>query len=208
MNQQKYHKLNTSHIGHGLVCAYLALSLSPAAWAQSTPQAAQPGPAQATAPAAAMSPAAEPQPAPNRGPNAITLAAAQRGALSCASRIEQVTNYLGAGTQGGALLMVTPQSPDRQLISLAMELPLPTGASAYGTASFAPGQANGCGATFDSVSYWPSACAAVASQQFAQLKPSRALRKDITVLDGGPAMKVFLMAAGEGCVAIKKEIVL
>lgn len=189
-----------------LVLAAVSLPLGVVAQQRTTsPPVAPAQPAAAANAAAPVPPAATPAAAPNP----ITLAAVQRGALSCASRIEQVTGYLGAGTQGGALLLLTPQSPDRQLIGLAMELPLPKGISAYATASFAPGQVNGCGATFDSVSYWPSACAAVASQQFAQLKSVRALRKDISVLDGGPAMKVFLMPAGEsGCISIKKEIFL
>jgi hypothetical protein len=143
------------------------------------------------------------------GPNAVTLAAVQRGALACASRVEQVSNYLDVGRGSGGLLMFTPGQADQQLFGLSLGLPMPNGNSAYVSASFAPHQANGCGATFDAVSYWPSPCEAVASQQFAQLKPARALRKDIAVLDGGLAMKVFLMRAGDsGCISIKKELVL
>lgn len=33
------------------------------------------------------------------------------------------------------------------------------------------------------------------------------MKQDVTVLDGGPATKVFLMRAGQaGCIAIKKEL--
>jgi len=75
--------------------------------------------------------------------------------------------------------------------------------------SFAPGQANGCGATYQTVTYWAQSCESVGSQQFATLKPSKPLQRDVTVLNAGPMTKVFLMPAGStGCISIKKEIVL
>ena len=51
-------------------------------------------------------------------------------------------------------------------------------------------------------------CALTAARQFAGLKTIGKLKKDISVLDGGVATKVFLMPAGSGCVSIKKEVVL
>ena len=50
--------------------------------------------------------------------------------------------------------------------------------------------------------------ARVATQQFAGLKRAGQMKTNITLLDGGPATKVFLMPAGSGCVSIKKEVVL
>jgi len=140
--------------------------------------------------------------------NAVTQAAVQHGVLTCVSRINQVTNFLGFGPQAGALLMAHAQQPDTRLLPLAMEVPTEAG-STYVSATFAPGQANGCGAAYEAVSYWPQKCDAVAAKQFAGFKRTeQALRKSITVLDGGSATKVFLMPAGSGCVAIKKEVVL
>ena len=87
-----------------------------------------------------------------------------------------------------------------------MELPV-NGGVAYISASFAPNQANGCGATYDAVVYWPEKCEAVAGKQFAVFKKIGVLKSEITVLDGGPTTKVFLMQAGSGCLSIKKEVV-
>lgn len=149
----------------------------------------------------------EMQPAGNNGVNGVTQAAVQQGALTCASRINQVSNFLGFTPQAGALLMMSPNQPDQRLIPLAMEVPADQGA-AYVSATFAPNQVNGCGATYDAVVYWPQKCALVASGQFANLKPVGQLKANIMVLDGGVATKVFLMPAGSGCVSIKKEVVL
>jgi hypothetical protein len=60
---------------------------------------------------------------------------------------------------------------------------------------------------YEAVVYWNMKCDDVAARQFAGLKQIGALRKDITMLDGGPALNVFLMPAGSGCISIKKEVV-
>lgn len=145
--------------------------------------------------------------ASGNGVNAVAQAAVQQGARTCASRINQVSNFLGFGPQAGAMLMMPPSQPDQRLIPLAMEVPA-EGGSAYVSATFAPNQANGCGAAYDAVVYWPQKCEAVAAKQFVGMKRAGQMKTNITMLDGGPATKVFLMPAGSGCVSIKKEVVL
>ena len=155
-----------------------------------------------------VKPAIAPQPINSTsGPNAITQGAVQTGVLSCAIRINQVSSFLGFGAQAGALLMVPPSEPDQRLVTFAMEVPTEW-SSAYVSAVFAPNQANGCGAAYDAVMYWPLRCEAVATAQFANFKRLGPLKKEITVLDGGVTTKVFLLPAGSGCVSIKKEFVL
>jgi len=155
-----------------------------------------------------VKPATAPKPINSTsGPNAITQAAVQTGVLNCAIRINQVSGFLGFGAQAAALLMVPASEPDQRLIPFAMEVPTEWG-SAYVSAVFAPNQANGCGAAYDAVMYWPLRCEAVATAQFADFKRVGQMKKDITVLDGGVTTKVFLLPAGSGCVSIKKEVVL
>lgn len=165
---------------------------------------AQTAPMEVAAPAqSAPAPAAEP------GPNALTRAVVQRGVLSCAARVEQVSRFLGFGPQAGAHLMPPSAPADQRLFSVQMELPAGAAGNSFVDMSFAPGQSNGCGATYQTVTYWPQSCEAVGSQQFATLKPSQPLQRDVTVLNISPMTKVFLMRAGNaGCIAIKKEIVL
>ena len=139
--------------------------------------------------------------------NAVTQAAVQQGVLTCASRINQVTNFLGFNEQSGAMLMALPAQPDQRLVPIAIETATGSG-PAYLSATFAPNQANGCGATYDAVVYWPAKCEIVAVKQFGSVKKIGKLKTDITVLDGGVSTKVFLMPAGVGCVSIKKEVVL
>ena len=163
--------------------------------------------AQAQTPAVNTTDKSAAAPQASSGANAVTQAAVQQGVLNCAARINQVSNFLGFSPQAGALLLVPPSQPDQRLLPLAMEVPTESG-GAYVSATFAPNQANGCGAVYDAVVYWPQKCEAVATKQFASLKRTGQLKTSLTVLDGGPATKVFLMPAGSGCVSIKKEVVL
>jgi hypothetical protein len=116
---------------------------------------------------------------------------------------------LGFGAQAGAHFMPPPQPADQRLFSLQMELPAGAAGNSFVDMSFAPHQANGCGATYQSVSFWPQSCEALAQLQFANVSKGQALQRDVMVLNLGPMTKVFLMPAGNaGCISIKKEIVL
>ena len=157
--------------------------------------------------ASAADASASVSPTNSSSPNVVTRALVGRGVLKCASRVEQVSNFLGFGPTAGAMLLPAQQDVDNRLAHVMLESPTPEG-SAYVSATFAPNQSNGCGATYDAVMYWSKGCDAVATQQFDKLKRVGPLKKDILVMDGGVATKVFLMTAGNGCVSIKKEVVL
>lgn len=158
-----------------------------------------------TAPAAAKA-EAQPQQKPNPSARNITDAAVKAGVKSCADRVHQMTNFLTANNRSGAVLMVPPSAPDKRLATISLGLATPGGKVAYASESFAPNQANGCSGMYETVVYWDSGCPDVAKKQFSTFKEAGILVNSITVLDGGSTMKVFLMPAGTGCVAIKKEV--
>jgi hypothetical protein len=177
------------------------------------PAASQPAQPKAQPPASqAAAQPSPPQPAPGQtvapapsGVNAVTEAAVRMGVLSCAARINQVTNFLGFGAQAEAVMMAPPTQPDHRMTAIALSLP-DGSRNAYASVTFAPNQANGCGATYDAIIYWAEKCDAVETH-FAGMKRQKTLGKDITVLDGAAATKVFLLPAGAGCVSVKKEVV-
>ena len=180
----------------------LTCLLSLLAWLHCAPIHAQEGTRTAPNEAAVKAPQSD-------GPNAMTTAAVQRGMLSCAARVQQVTQFVGFGPQAGALLMPPPAPADRQLFAMQIEASAGATGNSFVDTTFAPNQANGCGATYTAVSYWTQTCDVVGTQQFAALKRLQPLRRDVAVLDGGPTSKVFLMRAGDsGCISIKKEVVL
>jgi len=146
----------------------------------------------------------QPSPAKVSG---ITQAAVKGGVLSCAGRIEQVSNFLTTNSRSAAVLFIPPSQPDRQLVSASIEIEPKDAPLVYGSASFAPGMANGCGGIYETVIYWPARCEEVASRNFSGLKQSGVISRNIAVLDAGISARVFLMPAGPGCVSIKKELV-
>lgn len=152
------------------------------------------------APANAYAKAAEPV------VNPITEAAIKAGVKTCKDRINQVSNFLTANTNSGWLLFQPTSQPDQRLISVSMESATKDVASAYVSESFAPNQANGCAGMYETVVYWEEGCPDVTKKQFATFKRAGVLSKNIAILDGGTGVRVFLMPAGKGCVAIKKEV--
>jgi hypothetical protein len=138
--------------------------------------------------------------------NIVAQAAQKAGVNDCLARINQVSSFLTTGAeQSGASLTVSPQTPNEHTSSIAFEIKSPQVLS-YASADFAP-LANGCGATYEAVTHWQNSCKDVASKGYAQLKFIGVIQSSILVLEGGPQLRVFLMPAGKGCVAIKKEVV-
>jgi hypothetical protein len=167
------------------------------------------GPFDKTAPARPPASTAG-SPAPTVGPDAspITQAAAKAGVISCDGRINQVSNFLTSGAEKtGFFEFIPPTKPDQNIFSVSMELQGKDGAFAYASASFAPNQADGCGALYEQVAYWPMSCTEVAQKLFSGMAREGELLKNITVLVGPPTVRVFLMPAGAGCTSIKKEVV-
>jgi hypothetical protein len=156
---------------------------------------------------AVTSAAKTPAPVAPTGPlNAVAQAAQKAGVSDCLGRINQVSNFLTAGAQqSGASLSVSPQAPNEHTASIAFEIKSPQVLS-YASADFAP-LASGCGGTYEAVTHWQNSCKDVASKGYAQLKFIGIIQSSILVLEGGPQLRVFLLPAGTGCVAIKKEVV-
>jgi len=136
----------------------------------------------------------------------MTQTAAQAGVLSCAVRIEQVARFLGAGNQISFLFLMPPPPRDQRLVALAMEIANKAVPSAYASAEFAA-SAQGCGASYETVTYWPVQCEEVVAKYFPEVRKAPALGKSIAALDAGGNTRIFLMPAGAGgCVTIKKEL--
>jgi hypothetical protein len=142
------------------------------------------------------------------GSNSLTQATVQLGALSCASRVEQVTRYVGYSNGMGASVMVPAPPVDQRMFAIQMEIAAGAASNSLVDMNFAAQQANGCGASYQAVSYWTQSCDTVATARFSQFKRVKPLQKDVLLLDGGPATRVFLMQAGSGCVSVTKEIIL
>lgn len=174
-----------------------------------------PRPTNGTAQGGGPSPAAEgtstrseqPQPEAAPTPNAIPQVAQRSGLARCIPRIRQITSFVTANSQHGGYIFVAPATPDKRIASVVLEVQ--SGAqTAYVNTGFAPGQGQSeCSGFYESITYWNNNCEAVATQTFKSFKRAKALRQSIMMLENGPNVRVFLMPAATGCVAIKKEMV-
>jgi hypothetical protein len=145
--------------------------------------------------------------APAPAVNEITQAAVKSGVLSCASRVNQVSSFLTTGNKTGVFLFTPADNPDQRVFSASMEVTTPNGQANYASTSFAPNQANGCGALYETVSFEPNRCEEVATKQFPGSVSLGKLGATTIILGIGPSARVFLMPASDkGCIVIKKEV--
>lgn len=146
----------------------------------------------------AQAPAAKPL-------TAVTTAMANSGVVFCQQRIQQVSDFLTTNASSAAALMIPPNHVNDRLVSASMEVST-SSTVFYASMDFSPLVAYGCDASFETVTYWQNSCDDVAKSQFVGAKNNGILRQFITVLTAGSTLQVFLMPAGNGCVAIKKQI--
>jgi hypothetical protein len=157
-------------------------------------------------PHASVTPTTQPPPA-GGVISPITQAAVASGVLACAGRVDQVAKFLTAGVPGNFWLFLPATARDQHIVSTSIEVATKEVPVAYASADFAPGMANGCGAIYESVVYWPGKCAEIAAKNFSGLPKGKNLGKLIRSLDAGGGARVFLMPAGsDGCISIKKEL--
>ena len=136
--------------------------------------------------------------------NGAVAAYEKTGVKRCLQRISQVTDFLTTGSKSSMFLFSPPDQPDNRMLSTSMEIAQASGLS-YASASFHP-RDGGCGSVYEAVTYWQDSCDAVAKRVYPSLRQTGLVQTYIRVMDGGPAMRLFLMPAGTGCVAIKKEV--
>jgi hypothetical protein len=140
--------------------------------------------------------------------NQIATAMFSSGVRNCATRIDQISNFLTKGTRSSALLFLPDREPDNSMVSASLEVQSEGTPRAYASATFSPNTAIGCSALYETVQYWNESCNTVAAKHFKGAPPSGALASEIAMLTIGPSARVFLMrVSGSACVSIKKEVI-
>ena len=140
--------------------------------------------------------------------NQIATTVFASGVRNCATRVDQVSNFLTRGTRTSALVFLPDKDPDNSMLSVSMEVQAEGTPRAYGSTKFSPNTAIGGSAMYETVQYWPESCNAVATKHFKGAASSGALGGEIAMLTIGPSARVFLMrATGSSCVSIKKEVI-
>lgn len=199
--------LFTGNITTALLCVLLSSLALPVLAEQAGDQkkAAEPAAAPAATPQA---PVAAPKPQPKPQPQA-SKADPKTKVPTCGERIQQVSGFLINGSTKSTAYLFQPSSEvEKRMSSFSLAVENRDAPESYASASFAPAPATGCGSAYDSVTYWPKSCDSLAASNYANLKDAGKLGQNMRVLIAGNNAMVFMMSAGTGCVAIKKELVL
>jgi hypothetical protein len=140
--------------------------------------------------------------------NQIATAMFSSGVRKCATRVDQISNFLTKGTKASALLFLPDREPDNSMASVSMEVQSEGTPRAYASTTFSPNTAIGCSAMYETVQFWPESCNNVAAKSFKGAVSAGSLGGEIGMLTIGPSARVFLMrATGSSCVSIKKEVI-
>ena len=141
------------------------------------------------------------------GEQVLSQVTQNAGVRTCKPLADRVNRYLIAESQSAGVLFMAPENANGRIFSGTLEIESRQGTTTYASASYAPYGEVGCGVAYDAVTYWKESCAEVSAKVLKELRPIGPLGSKIAMLDGGPAMRMFLMQAGSGCVQIKKEVV-
>lgn len=159
----------------------------------------------ATAFAQAPAPSQTPATAPTTHPFAQQLA--RVGAFSCAARANQVAGFLSPQMRDTLVTQLSTSNPDRSLLSATLVVPMQGTQVALANIALAPGQANGCGAVYQSIVYQSKSCAAALAADYPAVKTQSL--GETAVLIGGidRNARILAMPADKGCILMKQETV-
>ena len=140
--------------------------------------------------------------------NQIATVMFSTGVRNCATRIDQISNFLTKGTRSSALLFLPEKEPDNSMVSASLEVQGEGIPRAYASATFSPNTAIGCAGLYETVQFWPESCNTVAAKHFTGAVSAGSLGGEIAIFNIGQSARVFLMrATGSSCVSIKKEVI-
>jgi hypothetical protein len=145
---------------------------------------------------------------PGGGPShpfAVNLATI--GALSCVERGNQIAQFLDPERVSQTLVQAPIDNPNRRLIMATMVLQPQPGHYLLNSLALAPGQANGCAASYHAVAWVNLPCAKAEQTQFPNVKFTRLNQSEVGTAIVSRNMWILSMPAGSGCVIEKEEIV-
>jgi hypothetical protein len=181
----------------GRVAVALALAVGAATPSiRAVAQAARPAhPAADASAAAGMS---------DNGPGQEVLVAMQQMHLTaCAQRVQQAMTFLFDGQPAKFVAQPLGPDSDRWPTVFMIESADPSGGhTRLSTLTIAPD----CAGLYEQVIAWSEPCSAIKTSVFAKFTGEHPLMRDVKVSDDGPALQVYLMPAGAGCVSVKKEL--
>jgi hypothetical protein len=136
--------------------------------------------------------------------NKITQQAKKAGVKRCLPAVEAISNYLIGADPHGVDSFRTPK-PNQQPFSATIERNASDGVVLSST-TITPTQDGDCVLNYDLIRWYDASCLVVAQERYPKHRYRGVLSKKVILLDG--AARVYLLPAGDGCLALKKEVIL
>jgi hypothetical protein len=187
-----------ARLASACLIAWMALAEPGLAGAQSTASPGGRSPAANAANAAATASAAGPV-------NPVAVLAGQLNASRCFNMARQVGEQVVGPNQSAGVVMAASSGADQSLFSTSIETRDGVGTH-FVSAFLTPNARGGCDGGYDDVRYWTKTCDQLLMEEMRGLGAMRPLGPDIGTIVAGPNQHVYLMAAGPGCVSIRKEL--
>jgi hypothetical protein len=133
--------------------------------------------------------------------------AKEAGVVKCLPAVQKVSQFLHDGKNHGAHSSWGTANPDKQMFTSTIERTYSDGAH-MSSIFVAPLSTGACATAYERVAYWDKSCLALAKDTFSDFEYKGELNKFVTILSkksGGGS--VYLMAAGTGCVSVRKETI-
>lgn len=132
----------------------------------------------------------------------LAQAVARAGAPACAAKVTEAAFFLTEGASATAFWNFR----SAELLSFSLEVVSPDRVTSYVSLNIAPGEDGACVIGYDAVMHWASDCETVARIVHPGMRTAGTQPGSMAMLKGGDSEYLFLMPAGQGCVAIKKEV--
>jgi hypothetical protein len=137
--------------------------------------------------------------------NPVAVLAGQLNASRCLNMARQVGEQVIGPNPSAGVVLSAASGADQSLFSTSIETRDGVGVH-FVSAFLAPNARGGCDGGYDDVRYWAKSCDQLVMEEMRGMGALRQLGPDIGTLVAGPNQHVYLMAAGQGCVSIRKEL--
>lgn len=134
--------------------------------------------------------------------------AKEAGIRKCLPAVQNISQFLHEGKAHGALSTWATKNPDKQMFVSTIERTYSDGAQIM-SIFVAPVPTGDCATAYERIMYWDKSCLALAKDTFSDFEYKGELNKFVTHLSkksGGNS--VYLMSAGNGCISVRKEVII
>ena len=132
--------------------------------------------------------------------------AKKAGIKKCLSEIKGITDFIIANKPHGSHSTWSSKNTDESIYSSTIEINHTNDLNV--TSIFiTPTINNKCSIAYERVAYLGKSCIALSKEDFSKFDYKGELNKTVSILSRESGGHLYLMPAGEGCIAIRKEII-